>query len=81
MIPWTDLTKDIRLIIKISSSPHYVVVRVTDIYERKIYRVLCKRYREDFKMVFTAGSLEKCLAWLNEHNIRIIYEGSAAHEL
>lgn len=72
MIPWTDITKDIRLIVK-SGCERYAIVRVTDIYGRKIYRVLHRAYNEDFKMVFTAGTLEKCLAWLNEHNIHMIY--------
>lgn len=71
MIAWTDITKDIRLIVK-SSCERYVIVRVTDIYGRKIYRVLHRAYGEDFKMVFTAGTLEKCLKWLCKHDIRII---------
>ena len=71
MIVWTDITKDIRLIVK-SGCERYAVVRVTDIYGRNLYRVLHRAYGEDFKMKFTAGTLEKCLEWLKEHNILII---------
>lgn len=71
MIPWTEITADIRLIVE-SADKRYKIVRVTDIFGRKIYRVLHNKCDEDYNSVYNAGSIEKCLEWLRKHDVSII---------